>query len=112
MGGFLYLEIKYDLYIWNVSNFKNFISAGLVLIFLSMQLGSLHQLTHDDSTVPCKVCITAQQSQGLDYLLQNQVQIPNPTWIFISIEDQVEYAFAKAEPLSYYHLSRPPPVNC
>ena len=101
-----------SLYICAVQKIKLFISAGLIVLLFAMQLATLHQFSHDDSSTVCDICLVAQQVQSLDYMPVDAATVP--TYIPIEVPQGIvnEYAFAKAELLSYYHLSRPPPVDC
>ncbi|PRP67040.1 hypothetical protein [Nonlabens agnitus] len=91
---------------------KTYISVGFILLFLSMQLGSVHQFTHDDGSLPCTICLVSQHAQTLDYTPANFIEVPVFFMPHVEQDVVIEYAFAKAEHLSHYHLSRPPPVDC
>ena len=100
------------MYLYTVQRFKIYISTGLLTVFLALQLSVLHQFAHDDSTVTCTMCTIVQHVQSVDYTAPIAAESIDTVWIFVCSDDVKEYAFAKAEQLSFFHLSRPPPINC
>jgi len=94
-----------------VQKTQKYLSTGLILLLFAMQLGTLHQFSHDENSVPCKICLTAHQAQSLDYNPVAGIEAPEVSWVFIKQDIGTEYAFAKAELLSFSYLSRPPPVS-
>jgi hypothetical protein len=91
---------------------RNYISISFLALFLAAQSTALHQFSHSDATVPCKICLVAQHFQTLDYTPVAVTEAPVGIYVMVPQETKNEYAFAKAETLSTYYASRPPPVTC
>jgi hypothetical protein len=92
--------------------FRNFISISFLALFIAAQSTVLHHFSHDDASIPCNICLVAQHLQTLDYTTVTFTEVPVTIYVLVMQETKNEYAFAKAETLSTYYASRPPPVIC
>ena len=92
-----------------VQKFRNFISLSLLVLFFAAQSTALHQFSHEDAAAPCKICLVSHQFHHLDFATPAIAQVPISIQAFFYQKVEKEFAFAKANSLSFYHLSRPPP---
>jgi hypothetical protein len=92
--------------------FRNYISISFLALFIAAQSTVLHHFSHDDASIPCKICLVSQHLQTLDYTPVAVTEVPVTIYVLVIQEPKNEYAFAKAETLSTSYASRPPPVTC
>ncbi|MGJ8685463.1 MAG: hypothetical protein ACSHWW_12610 [Nonlabens sp.] len=88
-----------------------FISRLLLAIFVMVQLSTLHELGHEDSSHNCDICIVAHDMQSTALEIQPVLVIETPVVFTFYKQDSYEYyASAKAYSKTSHLSIRPPPA--
>ncbi len=83
----------------------------LLLLFTVAQLSVVHELSHDDHSQECAICIVAHDFQSQSFDLSSQIDFQVLEITPFTDRIVVAIAFTKTDSQPTIHTTRPPPFT-